>query len=107
MDLDLTKTSLWISILIGAIIVAAASAGFQQYTAENEEGLNYKGIMRDSILGAIFVAMAWTLIPDSMTSLTEKIKSTVTTATTTAATTAATTVTKSSDIDVQVGPASF
>jgi hypothetical protein len=63
--------------------------------------------MRDSILGAIFVAMAWTLIPDSMTSLTEKIKSTVTTATTTAATTAATTVTKSSDIDVQVGPASF
>ena len=106
MDLDLTKTSLWISILIGAIVVAAASAGFQQYTAESEEGLNYKGIMRDSILGAIFVAMAWTLIPDSMTSLTEKVKSTVSTATT-AATTVATAVTKSSEIDVQVGPASF
>jgi hypothetical protein len=32
MDLDFTKSSLWISILIGALIVAAASAGFQNYS---------------------------------------------------------------------------
>ena len=102
MDLDLTKTSLWISVVIGAIIVAAASAGFQQYSAEEGSSLNIKGIMRDAILGGIFVAMAWTLVPDSMTSLTDSVKTTVSSATTAVVASA-----KPSDVDVQVGPARF
>jgi len=102
MDLDLTKTSLWISVVIGAIVVAAASAGFQQYSAEEGESLNIKGIMRDAILGGIFVAMAWTLVPDSMTSLTDSVKTTVSSATTAVVASA-----KPTDVDVQVGPARF
>jgi hypothetical protein len=96
MELDLTKSSLWISVAIGAIIVAAASAGFQQYSAEKGSDLNVKGIVRDAILGGIFVAMAWTLVPESMTSITEKVTTSVTA-----------TVAKAPEIDVQVGPATF
>ena len=104
MDLDLSKTSLWISIFIGAALAAAASAGFQKYGSDEESSdVNIKGIVRDAILGGIFVAMAWTFVPDSMTSITETVSSTVASATT--ATTS--TVSKSSDFDVQVGPASF
>ena len=99
MDLDLTKTSLWITILIGAVIVAAVSAGFQQYTAEEGSSLNLKGIMRDAILGGIFVAMTWTLVPESMSSLTEKVTTTVTST--------VSSVAKTSELDVQVGPANF
>ena len=102
MDLDLSKTSLWISIFIGAALAAAASAGFQKYGSEDDSQINIKGIIRDAILGGIFIAMAWTLVPDSMTSITESVTSTVA-----SATVAATTVSKGSDFDVQVGPASF
>ena len=100
MDLDLTKTSLWISVLIGALVVAAASAGFQQYSAEEDSGFNVKGIIRDGILGGIFVAMAWTLVPESMTVITDNV-------TTTVSNTVTPTVAKMSDIDVQVGPPKF
>jgi len=103
MDLDLSKTSLWISIFIGALIAAAASAGFQKYGSDEDSEFNTKGVIRDAILGGIFVAMAWTLVPDSMTSITESVSSTVASATTVTAPT----VSKSSDFDVQVGPARF
>jgi len=99
MDLDLTKTSLWISVFIGALVVAAASAGFQQYSAEEGSTVNVKGIIRDAILGGIFVAMAWTLIPDSMTVLTDNVTNTVSKT--------VTATTNVSDVDVQVGPAKF
>ena len=103
MDLDLTKTSLWISVLIGALVVAAASAGFQHYNAE--EPMKVKGVIRDAILGGIFVAMAWTLVPDSMTSLTDKVTTTVSSAATTVVASASTV--ESGQVDVQVGPARF
>jgi len=96
MDLDLTKTSLWISVLIGALVVAAASAGFQKY-GENE--IRTKAVFRDAILGGIFVGMAWTLIPDSMTTLTDSVTSAVSVANTATL--------KSPDVDVQIGPANF
>jgi hypothetical protein len=100
MDLDLTKTSLWISVLIGALVVAAASAGFQKYSNDNDSEIRLKSVARDAILGGIFVAMAWTLVPDSMTSITESVKTTVVSATNTV-------VTKAPEMDVQVGPAHF
>ena len=59
--------------------------------------------MRDAILGGIFVAMAWTLVPDSMTTITDSVTTTVVTA----ANTATASTVKSPEIDVQVGPAHF
>jgi regulator of protease activity HflC (stomatin/prohibitin superfamily) len=100
MDLDLTKTSLWISIFIGALVVAAASAGFQQYSAEEGTKLNVKGIIRDAILGGIFVAMTWTLIPDSMTVLTDNVTHTI-------SNTVNSSTEKMSDVDLQIGPPKF
>jgi hypothetical protein len=104
MDLDLSKTSLWISIFIGAILAAAASAGFQKYGSDEESSeINIKGVVRDAILGGIFVAMAWTFVPDSMTTITETVTSTVTSATVATASK----ISKGTEVDVQVGPASF
>ena len=100
MDLDLTKTSLWISVLIGALIVAAASAGFQKYSGDNDSEIRLKSVARDAILGGIFVAMAWTLVPDSMTSITDSVTTTVVSATNTG-------TIKAPEMDVQVGPAHF
>jgi len=100
MDLDLTKTSLWISVLIGALVVAAASAGFQKYSGDNDSEIRLKSVARDAILGGIFVAMAWTLVPDSMTNITESVTTTVVSAANTA-------TAKAPEIDVQVGPAHF
>jgi hypothetical protein len=97
MDLDLTKTSLWISILIGSLIVGISSAGFQKY-GENE--IRLKAVFRDAILGGIFVAMAWTLIPDSMSNISESLRSSVVSATQTSSL-------GTPDVDVQVGPAHF
>jgi len=103
MDLDLTKTSLWISVLIGALIVAAASAGFQKYSGDDDSPIKLKGVARDAILGGIFVAMAWTLVPDSMSSITDSVTTTVVSAANTATSVAA----KAPEVDVQVGPAHF
>jgi hypothetical protein len=96
MDLDLTKTSLWVSVLIGALLIATASAGFQKYS--NDE-IRLKAVFRDAVLGGIFVGMAWTLVPDSMTTLTDSVTSAVSIANTATL--------KSPDVDVQVGPANF
>jgi len=101
MDLDLTKTSLWISIFIGAAIAAAASAGFQKYGSDEGSTINIKGVVRDAILGGIFIAMAWTLVPDSMTSITESVATTVATATAPAV------ASTNNEVDLQVGPARF
>jgi hypothetical protein len=104
MELDLTKSSLWISVLIGAIIVAATSAGFQKYS-ENSE-IKPKAVVRDAILGGIFVAMTWTLVPDSMTKITDSVTSSVINVANTAST-ATTSSLKTPEIDIQIGPAHF
>lgn len=107
MDLDLTNPKFWISILIGGILLAAVSAGFQKASAESEEELiNTKGVLRDGLLGGIFVAMAWTLLPESMSSLTESVTNTVSNATSTVSSTVQKTGSEM-DFDLQVGPAKF
>jgi ascorbate-specific PTS system EIIC-type component UlaA len=103
MDLDLSKTSLWISIIVGACIVAAASAGFQHYSSENNQPIKVKGVVRDAILGGIFVAILWTFVPESMVQITDNVTNTVSNV----ASTTTTAVTKSSDVDLQVGPPGF
>ena len=99
-------------MLIGAAVLAAVSAFLQSQHEDAKPGepLNTKAVMRDGILGAIFTAMAWTLVPESMKSLTESVSSVATSAATTVATTASEATKKvasSADIDLQVGPARF
>jgi hypothetical protein len=102
--LDLTNSTFLLSLVIGAVALAAISGAFQMYTGDEEEGprtVKPKAVVRDGILGAIFTAMAWTLVPDSMKSMTESLGSTVSAA-------AANTVGGSvPDFDLQVGPARF
>jgi hypothetical protein len=110
MDLDLTNPSMWVSIVLGALVLSGVSAFLQSQHEDAKAGepLNPKGVIRDGLLGAIFTAMAWTLVPESMDSLTKTVQSTVSSA----ASSATTAVAKSGggsgpDIDLQIGPARF
>lgn len=109
MDVDLTNPIFYVSLVIGSVILAAASF-VQQRQGEEEQEVKPKAVLRDGILGAIFTAMAWTLVPDSMKHMSESVVSTVSSATTAAATSATTALNSgggSMDIDLQVGPARF
>ena len=80
---DLSHPTFLTSLVIGAVILAAASGAFQVYSGEEGEGVQAikpKAIIRDGILGAIFTAMAWTLVPDSMKQVSASLTSTVTAA---------------------------
>lgn len=90
-----------ITILIGAILLAAISGIYQMNSEENGKTIKPKAVLRDGILGAIFTAMAWTLVPESMKSISESV--------TTAATNAASTIPSTSPLeyDVQFGPPRF
>jgi hypothetical protein len=91
------------TILIGAIILAAISGIYQLNSEESGKTIKPKAVLRDGILGGIFTAMAWTLVPESMKSITES----VTTAASTAATTAVSAAANPFEYDVQVGPPRF
>jgi hypothetical protein len=112
MDVDLTNPTMWLSMLIGAAVLAAVSAFLQSQHEDAKPGdpLNTKAVARDAILGAIFTAMAWTLVPESMKSLTDSVSSSVTSAATTVtnvASEATKKVSSGADIDLQIGPARF
>ncbi len=105
-NFDLSNPSFLTSLLLGAVVLAAISGAFQMYTGEEGEGaqaIKPKAVMRDGILGAIFTAMAWTLVPDSMKQMSESLTSTVTAA----AATASSAASNAPDFDLQVGPPRF
>jgi len=75
-SLELTNPMFWVSIVLGGIIVAAVSYGFQlAQDDQTSKQLNVKGLIRDVLLGGIFTAMAWTLFPDMMKNVTKSISS--------------------------------
>jgi hypothetical protein len=94
----------FMSVLIGAGFLALSSFAWQKYSDETEGQVKPKAVLRDGILGAIFTAMAWMFLPDSMKSLTESIASSMSSTTTAVA---STTHAISSDYDIQIGPARF
>ena len=121
--LELTNPMFWVSIVLGGVIVAAVSYGFQmaQEEAQASKELNVKGLIRDVLLGGIFTAMAWVLIPDTMKSITNSVSSIKALTTSTVAAVSTSTVTQTGgasttvpvvqtlpgDVDIQVGPARF
>lgn len=94
----------FVSILIGAGFLALSSFAWQKYSDENEGQVKPKAILRDGILGAIFTAMAWMFLPDSMKQLTESVATSMSSTTTAVV---STTKAVSSDYDIQIGPARF
>jgi len=106
-----TNPMFWVSLLVGGIALAAISYGFQMAQDEGQsKELNVKGLVRDSILGGIFTAMAWTFVPEFMNSITHSATSaasTVTTVGSSAISSLGSTVASATDVDVQVGPARF
>jgi len=122
--LELTNPMFWVSIVLGGIIVAAVSYGFQmaQDSEATSKEFNVKGAIRDLLLGGIFTAMAWTLVPDTMKSITNSVSSSASSAVSSATNAVATatqsggstttvapvtTQTLSGDVDIQVGPPRF
>ena len=111
-----TNPLFWVTLAIGGAVLASVSAFFtyqQNKESPEQTPIKTKGIVRDVLLGGIFTAMAWNLVPETMNSLTTSVQGGVT-ATTNALTTSsvasnvANTVGGSfPDVDLQIGPASF
>jgi hypothetical protein len=102
----LENPSFFVSVVIGGILLAAISAGFQYMNEENNKEIKSKAVLRDGILGIIFTAMAWNFFPDTMGNLSNSVTSKVSAATAESA--------KSIgggsggfEYDVQVGPPRF
>lgn len=102
----LENPSFFVSVLIGGILLASISAGFQYMNEENNKQIKPKAVLRDGILGIIFTAIAWTFFPDTMSNLSSSVTSKVSTATTESVKS----VVRSGggfEYDIQVGPARF
>jgi hypothetical protein len=100
----LDNPKFFISLLVGGIILAGVSSAYQLYNEENQGKVKPKAVLRDGLLGSIFVGLAWTFVPDSMKSLTEGFTSTTAAVKEVVENTAKTI---STEIDVQVGPPRF
>lgn len=106
-SVELTNPMFLVSLVLGAGFLVAASAAYQIYGPDSEGHIKPKALLRDGLLGSIFAAMAWTLIPESMKSVTESISSTIGSATTTAVESASSSIGLGGGPDLQVGPARF
>ncbi len=95
------------SIVLGAILLVASSAAYQIYGPDSEGHVKPKALLRDGLLGGIFAAMAWTLVPESMKAVTETVASTIGSATTTAVESATSSIGLNGGPDLQVGPPRF
>jgi hypothetical protein len=71
--LDLTNPSFLVSLFIGGALLALASSAYQIFGSDTDGEVNPKAVLRDGLLGIIFTAMAWTLIPESMNSVSSSI----------------------------------
>lgn len=63
----------WIAVGLGAALVGSLSAGVSYYQEKHSPKL--KGVFRDALIGAAFVALLWQLIPDSITSVVSSMPS--------------------------------
>jgi hypothetical protein len=105
---ELTNPMFWVSIILGGIILAAISYGFQMAQEEDEttpKQFNVKGVIRDFLLGGIFTTMAWTFLPDVMNSFTTSISSATVSSTSSSVKSGGGDGT--GDVVLQVGPARF
>jgi hypothetical protein len=107
-----TNPVFWATVLIGGLLLCALSAAITYYQNKDTEEptVNVKGLVRDTILGSIFTAMAWALVPESFESVANTVSSSVST---TVSSVSTNTLMKggaplpSADFDLQVGPAMF
>ena len=101
----LYSPTMWISIIIIGLLFASINYFFQTKSSTSEP-LLIKPIVRDGILGSIFAAMTWVMIPETMTGLTKNIGSVFSKGVSTISTEALSQK-GGSEFDLQVGPPSF
>jgi hypothetical protein len=88
MDVDLTNPTMWLSMLVGAAVLAAVSAFLQSQHEDAKPGepLNKKAVITESVSSA--ATSAATTVASATSEATKKVAS-------------------GADIDLQVGPARF
>ena len=103
-----TNPVFWATVLIGGLLLCALSASITYYQNKDTEEpkVNVKGLVRDTILGSIFTAMGWALVPESFESVAKTVSSSVSSVSTNTLMKGGASL-PSSDFDLQVGPAMF
>ena len=98
-----SQSGFWVAILIGGIVIAAASA-FQQYSTKPEQ-FNTKPVIRDFCIGAFLTAMIYMFVPDTIQNLLSSGQTAASTAL--SSLTQSPAVTANTDVELQTGPARF
>jgi hypothetical protein len=103
-----TNPVFWATVLIGGLLLCALSASITYYQNKDTEEpkVNIKGLVRDTILGSIFTAMGWALVPESFESVAKTVTSSVSGVSTNTLMKGGAPL-PSADFDLQVGPAMF
>lgn len=101
----LYSPAMWISIICIGLVFAGINYFFQTQSSTSEP-LLVKPIIRDGILGSIFAAMTWVMIPETMNTLTANIGSVFSKGVSTVSSEGVSQK-GGSEFDLQVGPPSF
>ena len=103
-----TNPVFWATVLIGGLLLCSLSASITYYQNKDTEEpkVNIKGLVRDTILGSIFTAMGWALVPESFESVAKTVSSSVSSVSTNTLMKGGAPL-PSADFDLQVGPAMF
>ena len=103
-----TNPVFWATVLIGGLLLCSLSASITYYQNKDtdEPKVNIKGLVRDTILGSIFTAMGWALVPESFESVAKTVSSSVSSVSTNTLMKGGASL-PSADFDLQVGPAMF
>jgi hypothetical protein len=97
-----TKPGFWMALVIGGVLVGAASFGQQAMTRKDGEPFRMRAVFRDFILGAFLSATIYMMLPDSVDSWTASLIKTGGGVMSASVSSGA-----SSDVELHTGPARF
>ena len=94
--MDWTKTGLWVSLLVGGLVVCIISAYSQYVTKDPNEDFRMRPVLRDFCLGAVSSATLYSFLPESLDTMLSSVTTPM-----------AEIKVEAQEIELQTGPARF
>lgn len=93
--MDWTKAGLWVSLLVGGLVLCIISSYSQYATKDPNEEFRIRPVLRDFCLGAVGSATLYSFLPESLDNMLNNVTSVTDVKV------------ESPEIELQTGPARF